>query len=65
MIELEADIFLDEAGQETEERLTAQRLRGSQNDVLWGAGTPPHLNVILRGPTEKSLQWAQNSYQQH
>ncbi len=27
--------------------------------------TTPHLNVILRGPTEKSLQWAQNSYQQH
>ncbi len=32
-------IFLDEAGQEMEECLRAQRLRGTQNDVLWGPPT--------------------------
>ncbi len=33
---------------------------GTQNDVLWGPDHPP-LNMILRGPIEKSVQWAQNS----
>jgi len=43
---------LDEAGQEMEQRLRAQRLRGTQNDVRWGPDHPP-LNVILRGPHSK------------
>ncbi len=53
-------IFLDEAGQDMEECLRAQRLRGAQNYVLWGPDHPP-LNVILRGPIAKSVQWTQNS----
>ncbi len=52
-------IFLDEAGQEMEESLRTQRLRGTQNNVLSGADHPP-LNVILRDPEAKSVQWAQN-----
>ncbi len=34
-------LFLDEAGQEMEESLRAQRLRGAQYDVLWRAWPPP------------------------
>ncbi len=42
-------IFLNEAGQEMEESLRAQRLRGPRTMFSWG--TP--LNVILRGPRSK------------
>ncbi len=45
-----------------EERLRTQRLRGAQNNVPRGTQPPP-LNVILRDPLEKSVQWAQNSSQ--
>ncbi len=51
-------IFLEEAGQEMEESLRAQRLRGTQNDVLSGAWPPPtecdfegsHSKISARGP---------------
>ncbi len=51
-------IFLDEAGQEMEESLKAQRLRGTQNDVLRGAWPPttecdfegPHSKISAMGP---------------
>jgi len=47
-------IFLDEAGQEMEESLRAQR--GPR--TMFSVGPP--LNVILRGLIAKSVQWAQN-----
>ncbi len=51
-------IFLDEAGQEMEESLRAQRLKGTQNDVLYGAWPPPtecdfevpHSKISAMGP---------------
>ncbi len=44
-------IFLDEAGQEMEESLRAQRL-GTQNDVLYGAWPPP-TECDFEGPHNK------------
>ncbi len=51
-------ICLDEAGQEMEESLRAQRLRRTQNDILLGAWPPPtecdfegtHSKISAKGP---------------
>ncbi len=54
-------IFLDEAGQEMEESLRAQRLKGTQNDVLYGAWPPPTECDFEVPHSKNQVQWAQNS----
>ncbi len=47
-----------------EESLRAQRLKGTQNDVLSDV-LCPHWMWFWGAPVAKSLQWAQNSLRQH